>query len=159
MDFDTLLGGDEWIRAGGYTLLAIGITLFIIELFVPAFGFFGFAGLAAAVIGIAQLYQSGKIQNIFVDVEVLIIIAIVGGILSLTGGIYSLKLFAQKVTTGKEAMIGKSASITEWSGTEGRVNFKGESWQAYSDEVMELQKEQIVKITDVQDLKLKIERI
>jgi membrane-bound serine protease (ClpP class) len=159
MEMDAVLASEEWIKWGGYTLITLGVTLLIIEFFVPSFGLFGFAGVASAVIGVVQLHQTGKIDYLPISTETLTVIAFIGAGLSVAGGLYSFKLLSKKVTTGTEAMIGKSASVLEWEETEGRVHIMGEDWQAFSDEPMEIQKEQIVKIIDVQNLKLKIERI
>jgi len=159
MEIEALLASEEWIKAGGYTLVTIGIILLIVEFFVPSFGLFGFAGVAAAVIGVVQLHQTGKIEYLPVSTESLTIIAFIGAGLSVAGGLYTFRLMGKRSTTGTESMIDKTASVLEWDDTQGRVRIMGEDWIAYSDTPLELQKEEIVKIITVEKLKLKIERI
>lgn len=159
MEIDTLLASNEWIKVGGYTLATIGISLLIIEIFVPSFGLFGFAGVAALIIGIVQLHQIGAITQLPINGETLIILAFLGVALSIAGGVYSFRLMTKKVTTGTEAMIRESASVIEWKGKSGRIHIKGESWKAFSDTSLKLQKEDTVKIISVHNLKIKIERI
>lgn len=156
METDAILASSEWVSAGGLILLLIGISLLVVEFFVPSFGLFGFAGVTSILIGVVQLHQTGHIENMPISVNALIIMAIIGILLSAAGGWYSWKLYQQKVTTGIEGMIGDTATVLKWKNQSGRVHVQGEDWQAYSDEKLTLQADDKVIVAKVDGLKIKI---
>lgn len=156
METEALLASSDWIIAGGLFLLLFGIALLIAEFFIPSFGLFGFAGVAAILIGIIQLHQTGYIENLPVDVSVLIILTTIGVALSILGGWYSWHLYKKKNTTGIESIIGEKAKVLNWKGTKGRIHIQGEDWQAYSDEELPLKKDNDVYVAKVEGLKIKV---
>ncbi|MEM8833569.1 MAG: NfeD family protein [Pseudomonadota bacterium] len=156
MEFESVLSSSDWISAGGIALVLLGIALLIVEVFLPAFGLFGFAGVSIILIGVVQLHQTGYIEEMPVSVEVIIMLAILSIALAIAGGIYTYRLYRKKMTTGIEGMIGESAKILNWSGKEGRIFVQGENWQAYSDEAHKLDKDDEVYVAKVSDMKVKI---
>ena len=156
METEALLASSDWVSAGGLFLILIGISFLIAEFFIPSFGLFGFAGIAAVLIGIIQLHQTGYIEELPVSINVIITGIIIGVGLSAFGGWYSWKLYKQKNTTGAESMIGETAKILSWKGKEGRVHVQGEDWQAYSDDKLTLKKDDEVIVSKVDELKIKI---
>lgn len=156
METEAILASSDWISAGGLLLLIIGVSFLILEFFVPSFGLFGFAGAASIIIGIVQLHQTGYIEEIPVNVNALITIAIVGIMLSGVGGWYTYKLYKKRVTTGIEAMIGETARVVEWKEKSGRILIEGETWQAYADTESTLKKDDKVLISKIEGLKIKI---
>jgi membrane-bound serine protease (ClpP class) len=156
METEILFASSDWVSAGGLFLVLIGVVFLIAEFFIPSFGLFGFAGIAAILIGIIQLHQTGYIENLPVSINFIIISITLGIALSLLGGWYSWKLYKKKNTTGIEAMVGANAHILEWKDKQGRVHIGGEDWQAYSDEPLNLQKDDDVIISKINGLKIKI---
>ena len=156
METEALLASSDWVSAGGLFLILIGISFLIIEFFIPSFGLFGFAGVAAVLIGIIQLHQTGYIESLPVSINSIIAGITIGIALSFLGGWYSWKLFKKKNTTGAESMIGKTARILKWNKIEGRIHIQGEDWQAYSDEPLILKKDDEVIVAKIEDLKIKI---
>ncbi len=140
MENEAIFASTDWINAGGIALILLGIGMVITEIFLPAFGLFGFAGAAAILIGIVQLHQTGYIEEMPVSAGWLIGAAIVGFMLSILGGIYSWYLYKKRQTTGVEAMIGEPAKILDWDETSGQVFVQGENWQAISDVKINLNK-------------------
>lgn len=156
MEAEAILQSDEWINAGGLLLLLIGISFLIAEFFIPSFGAFGFAGVAAIIIGMVQLHQTGYVEELPISVRGLVGLSILGIMLSTLGGWYSYRLHKKKVTTGIESMIGASARVTKWNGKTGKIRIQGEDWQAYSDKKLELSEKDTVVISKVTGLKIKI---
>lgn len=153
---EDILTNSDWVSAGGLFLILIGITFLIAEFFIPSFGLFGFAGVAGVLIGIIQLHQTGYIENLPVDVNIIIGFITLGIMLSALGGWYSWHLYKKKNTTGTESMIGETARILTWKNTEGRIHIQGEDWQAYSDEKLTLKKDDTVHVAKIDGLKIKI---
>ncbi len=156
MEEEIILAGDQWINAGGFILIAIGIAILFFELFLPSFGLFGFAGATAILIGIIQLHLTGYIEEMPISLTALIIMAVIGFILAGTGGYFSFKLYQKQNVTGVEAMIGAEATVIYWKDKEGKIRIMGEEWQAYSDDKHLLIKGDIVLVSKVDGLKIKI---
>ncbi len=156
MENEVILNSADWINAGGLLLILIGISFFIVEFFLPSFGLFGFAGIAATIIGIIQLHQTGYIDDLPISINALIGLSMIGIALSALGGWYSYKLYKRKVTTGVEAMVGEHALVQVWQKKAGKVRIQGEDWQAYADEPLDLKKDDTVMIAKIDGLKIKI---
>lgn len=156
MDESSFFAGVEWIQAGGIALIIVGISLLILEIFLPSLGVFGFAGAASVLIGTVQLHQSGFIKSMPISENTLIILAIIGALLSFIGGIYGYIVNNKKGTTGAESMIGETATVLEWRDKTGRVHIQGEDWQAYADTPLPLHKNDSVIVEKINGLKLKI---
>ncbi len=153
---EDLLISQDWINAGGLYLILIGVALLIAEFFIPSFGLFGFAGVAAALIGIIQLHQTGYIEKLPLNIYVMITFSTIGVFLSILGGWYSWKIYKIKNTTGAESVIGEEATVISWKNDEGRVHIQGEDWKAFSETPLSLKKNDIVTVSDIKNLKLKI---
>jgi membrane-bound serine protease (ClpP class) len=156
MEEEAILASQSWINAGGMILLTVGISLLILEFFLPSFGLFGFAGAGAILIGVVQLHQTGYIEEMPISINALIILALLGFALAALGGYYSFRLYQKKNTTGIEAMIGKEARVLSWKNTQGKVHFEGEDWQAYSDDSYSLKRDDKVLISKIDGLRIKI---
>jgi len=65
-------------------------------------------------------------------------------------------LYKKKNTTGVEAMIGQEVRVILWKGKKGRIHVQGEDWQAYSDDEYNLKRNDLVLISKVDGLKVKI---
>jgi len=62
----------------------------------------------------------------------------------------------RKVITGEEEMIGmEGAAIEDFVDNKGRVWLHGESW--YADSTVPVRKDDLVTVTDIQGLRLKVE--
>lgn len=156
METEAVFASSEWLYAGGLLLVTIGISFLILEIFLPSFGLFGFAGVTSILIGVVQLHQTGYIESMPVSVEVLVGLAFLGVFLSIVGGYLTYRMYQKKQTTGVESMVGAQAHVVEWSDKKGRVQIQGETWQAYSENALALNAEDDVYIAKVDGLKLKI---
>jgi membrane-bound serine protease (ClpP class) len=156
MENEVANAGLTWVNAGGVALLAIGFGLLFAEIFVPSFGLFGLAGIAAVLIGLANLQYTGYLSDFPLSPEALIGIAIIFIILSTIGGWYFYKLYKKRNTTGLEGMVGATARVLSWDGTKGRVFVQGENWTAYADETLKLEKDDEVVVAKAEELKIKI---
>lgn len=156
METEAILTSADWVNAGGLYLILIGVALLVAEFFIPSFGLLGFAGVTAGLIGVIQLYQTGYIKDLPVSMSVMITMICIGVALSILGGWYSWHLYRKKNTTGTESMVGETARVIKWKDQEGRIHIQGEDWQAYSDQKLDLKKDDVVVVAKVKNLKIKI---
>lgn len=119
------------VRAAGLALLALGVILFVLEVYVSSFGLLGFAGVVALVFGSAMLYEPGP-DGMRLGWDVIVpAIAVTGGFMTLC---VVLAVRAQKrpKATGLEAMIGEHGRVSRTliPGVGGKVVVHGEVWVA-----------------------------
>lgn len=130
------------INYGGLALLLLGVIFFVVELFMPTFGVWGIAGVICLVLGSIYLIDTELIWGEAIGVNVTFIgavAALVGGILMGVGYLV-LRTSRKQVTTGKEGLIHKHATIkTPFAGKDsdlfllGKVFVMGEYWNAKAD--------------------------
>jgi len=141
-----LIGTGFDINIGAIFLILVGIGLLILEIKTPGFGIFGLAGLISLIIGSIFLVPMGG-ENIYTPefqrLLTLTVIAptIVFG-LFLVFAIYKVtEIRKKKPVIG--AIIGDTAQTIDplGPGKSGFVRYRGEYWQARSDEEIEAKKE------------------
>lgn len=128
------------INYGGVALLVLAAIFFIAEFMLPSFGLWGGAGLICLVLGAIYAIDTDQVwssSGFGVD-KVMIgsVAAIVGAVLILIS-ILSLRTLKLKVSTGKEGLIGKTATVksefklsNDKTKFVGKVLLMGELWRA-----------------------------
>ncbi len=113
------------------TLLAFG--LFIGEALTPGFGLFFGGGIVSLIMGSLLLFQGAPLL-FHVDwwLIAVVIILIVGGMGFIVQR--AIKIHRKQATTGREELIGKTATVREPLNPQGMVFFKGERWTAISED-------------------------
>lgn len=145
-----------WVDVAGVMLVLLGIGMIITEIFLPALGLFGIAGVAAVVTGSVVLHNSGFMER--TDIGFGWIIGLVSTLvaLSLAAGWVTWRAYQEKAQAGPESILGTEVEIIEWHGTMGRVRAQGDIWQAVSERPLTLQPGARVLVARVEDLHLKI---
>lgn len=128
-------------------LFITALTLVLLEFFIPAFGMLSFGGFAAFSIGAMMLILSDADHFYGLDTEVVIAIGLLIFITFAVFFYYVARQMRVKTTTGTEAMIGETVTVTRWDGSEGSILFEGEDWRAQSD--APLKKDDRVKIISI----------
>lgn len=128
------------INYTGAALLVLGLAFFMVEMFVPAFGAWGGAGIVCLVLGSVYFLKDDMIYGTGISVNYTLIVtfAVTAGLI-LLGAVY-LAVGAQRrrVTTGKKGLIGQTGSVkvkfdADASGQYcGKVFVNGELWQAFT---------------------------
>ncbi len=126
-----LTAGSLSTNWAGLLLVAIGFVLLILDVRLPSHGVLTVGALLALVLGSVLFFNnSGNVGapslNPFVLVVMLALVAAIAGAVVL-GVIRSRRL---PVTTGKEALIGRVATVVEPLEPAGRVKLLGEDWAA-----------------------------
>ena len=116
------------MNIAGILLVALAIGLFIIEAFTSGYALFAAAGLLALILGLILLFDFAVPAWITVTLFVLILA------LSLIATALIWRRVAeaqkQKVATGHEELIGKTARVRAPLKPEGKVFIAGEIWTA-----------------------------
>ncbi len=121
------------VNYAGVLLVLLAFGLFIAEALTPGFGLLFGGGIVSLIMGSLLLFQ-GAPALFRVDwwLIVLVIVLIAGGM----GFIIqrTIKIHRKQATTGREELIGKTATVREALDPQGTVFFKGELWSAISEE-------------------------
>jgi membrane-bound serine protease (ClpP class) len=120
------------VNYAGILLIVLAFGLFVGEVLTPGFGLFFGGGMVSLIIGSLILFQGGP--SLFkVDWW---LIATVSIVLALGLGFViqrAVKIHSKQATTGREELIGKTATVREDLTPQGTVFFKGELWTAISE--------------------------
>ena len=123
------------IDYAGAALVLLGIALMVAEAFVGSFGVLGLGGIAAFAIGSIIMFKPGS-PNFELSLSVVIASsAVTAGLMILVLAML-LRSRRKAVVTGKEALIGASGKVVEWSNGAGRVRILGELWRARASEAL-----------------------
>ncbi|MDH3665080.1 MAG: nodulation protein NfeD, partial [Alphaproteobacteria bacterium] len=139
------------VNYAGLSLLILGVSLMVMEAFVPSFGALGLGGAAAFVLGSIML----------LDIEApgfQVSPVLVGSVAMVSSGLFLfimmmlMRARQRLVVTGPEELLHSRAKVIEWRGSQGRVRVHGELWKARAED--RLKTGAIVDVTDIEGLTL-----
>lgn len=135
----------------GFALIILGAVLMVSEAFAPSFGALGLGGIIAFVIGSIMLFDANApgygLPAVYIGSGAFV------ASLGLAGLVYLLAKMRQRpVVSGREGMIGLSATALEDFDEHGHVLAEGEHWRARA--AIPVRKGETVTIEDVQSLTL-----
>jgi len=138
-------------------LILAGIAMLVAEIFVPSFGLLTLGSLSCMIGGMYLLFSKTgnlgiKVSPVLITATASIIIAVV-----LTIGRLIMKDFKRRPVTGHEGLIGNTGKIMEWNKDKGKIYVHGEIWSAESDK--EFNKDDKVKVTGINGIKLRVDKI
>ncbi len=114
----------------GAALIALGIALLLVEVFIPGFGLFGAAGAIALALGSLMLFREAPGFKL----SPYVVLASIG--LSVGFFIIALRAAVQAarrgITTGQAALLNAHAVVKSWEDDQGYVHAQGEDWHAVS---------------------------
>jgi len=120
------------VNYAGLALMALGLALIAVELFVPSFGILGIGGVIAVMFGSVILFDSGVPG---LEMNTGLIAGMGFGSALIFGAIIWLAARSMRKPRmgGREALTGQQAeAISDFSNGEGRVHLQGEDWRARS---------------------------
>lgn len=134
----------------GHIFLALGVSLLLVEFFVPSFGLIGISGIAIFLYGAHQVLDAQALMIAWGLAGVALLGMIAAGVI-----LYRAK--NKGPISGSEGMLGQPAIVIEW-GENGRglVQLQGELWQATSSHVSHHTKGETVIISGFDDMVLKV---
>jgi membrane-bound serine protease (ClpP class) len=141
------------VNYAGLALIVLGILLMIGEAFAPSFGALGIGGVIAFVVGSIILMDT-DVPGFGIPAALIGSIAFVGG--SAVMGIvwFAVRARRQPVVSGREDMIGATATALDDFEGPGHVRVHGERWNALSD--APVRRGQRLRVTGMNGLVLKV---
>ena len=140
----------------GLILLVLALFLIVAEAFVPSFGLLGLAGIITFLVGSHYAVEAGGILGIELSWGFFLgVLAVVTIPMAISAFLFG-RHYKSKLVAGTEGLIGDDAKVVEWSGKNGRVTIQGELWSAISDSDLSLKPDDVVTVTSVNDMNLKI---
>jgi len=118
------------VNYAGLALMALGLALIAVELFVPSFGILGVGGIVAVTFGSVILFDSG-VPGLEMNTGLIAGMGF-GSALIFAAIIWLAARSIRKPRLGsQEAMVGLEAeAISDFSDGHGRVHLHGEDWRA-----------------------------
>jgi membrane-bound serine protease (ClpP class) len=143
------------LNIAGIALILLAVGLFVLEIFVPSHGILGVGGVVAFFLGALMLFDRAdpafRLSLAYIIPGTLLTAAFVLWVVG--AGLRAQRL---PVTTGKEAMLGQTATVVaRIDPAGGKVFFDGEYWNAVSDTAVE--PGQAVQIVGIDGLTLKVQ--
>jgi membrane-bound serine protease (ClpP class) len=113
----------------GLAMILLGIALMVGEAFAPSFGILGIGGLVALVFGATILFDT-DVPEFRVNWSVIAAIGVFSAALVILVARVGIRSFKYRVVTGSEELIGATATVIDWAGSEGHVLVHSERWNA-----------------------------
>jgi len=117
---------------GGILLILLAFGLFIAEVLTTTFGLFTAGGITALVLGSLILFPGGgamfQVDPWLIATVAIVITAVFAFVINRV-----VRAHRRQAKTGKEELIGKTATVKEALNPEGTVFLKGERWRAISE--------------------------
>ncbi len=137
------------VNYAGLALMALGLALIAVELFVPSFGILGIGGVVAVVFGSVILFDAdvpGFRMNTGLIAGMGLASALVFGMIVYMAA----RAFRKPPVSGRDSLIGHQAEVIDtFENGQGRVHLQGEDWSARAE--VPVKQGQIVRITGMQD--------
>lgn len=131
------------VNIAGILLIVLAFGLFVGEVLTTTFGLFTMGGLVSLVIGSLILFQGAapvfRIDPWLIAGVVIVITAVAAFIVQ-----RAISAHRRQAKTGREELIGKTATVRVTLKPDGTVFYKGERWAARSEEGEIKQGEQVV---------------
>ncbi len=140
----------------GIALLAVGIALFIAEVYVTGFGLFVLGGLVSFALGALLLFDTPE-SDVRVGFDVVIASTLAFGLFFAYVIFYLIK--AQRLTPqlGFEGLMGEAGDAVSDIHESGKVYVNGEYWDAVSDEPI-AKGERVRVVESLEGFRLKVKK-
>jgi len=141
----------------GLLLITLAVILLIAEAFTPTFGLLTLGGIISFIFGSLMLVKS---PYPFLKISLHVIIPVIASITAISIFLVAnaIKVHRRKVSTGKEGLIGKTATAMTRINKKGKVFLHGEIWDAYNTEKKLIKKGDEVRVVKVEGLRLFVKR-
>jgi membrane-bound serine protease (ClpP class) len=120
------------VNYAGILFIVLAFGLFIGEVLTTTFGLFTAGGLVSLIIGSLILFQGAPpLFRVNPWLIAIVSILIAGGVAFVLHR--AIRIHRKQATTGREELIGKTATVREVLNPQGTVFYKGEHWTAISE--------------------------
>ena len=119
------------VNYAGLALIIVGVALMVAEAYAPSFGALGLGGITAFVFGAIIMFDSG-IPGFGISFAFVIGLGLIFSVLLIWLLGFLLKLRRRGAVTGRELIVGGTATAMEDFSESGMVWLEGEAWRARS---------------------------
>jgi membrane-bound serine protease (ClpP class) len=144
------------VNYAGFLFILLAIIFFILEIKVVSYGMLSLAGVLCLVLGSLMLFRvPGEANRLALSVLLPTVIAVSAFFVSVATLAFRAQM--RRSHTGADALLGAIGDVKEDLSPLGKVFVEGELWNAEADEPIPAGSK--VRVLDVENLKLKVERI
>jgi len=144
------------VNYAGFLFILLAIIFFILEIKVVSYGMLSLAGVLCLVLGSLMLFRvPGEANRLALSVLLPTVIAVSAFFVSVATLAFRAQM--RRSRTGADALLGAIGDVKEDLSPLGKVFVEGELWNAEADEPIPAGSK--VRVLDVENLKLKVERI
>lgn len=144
------------INVAGILLILFATLLFILEVKVASYGILTIGGVISMLLGSLMLFKSTPSLSIHLPIAVILAVTLTTSAFFIFAITMALRTHRQKVTTGKEGIVGEIGIAVTTIDPEGEVRIHGEYWKAISKK--KIKKNEKIKVIAVENLKLMVEK-
>ena len=143
------------VNYAGLALIVLGIAFMIAEAFLPSFGALGIGGLVAFVIGSIILMEDVEVPAFEIPYTLIGGLAVASGAFLFFVVGMAVRNRRRPVVSGREYLIGASATALEDFEREGWARVQGETWRVRSS--VPVRHGQVLRVTAINGLILTVE--
>lgn len=133
-------------------LVAAGVVLLVLEMFIPSFGLLTLSSIVSLVFGLFLMFDKegniGVNVSIWLILSVVLFVVVIGGIV----GRLILKDFRKKPAAGIDKLVGMTGRVISFEGSSGKMFVNGEIWNISSND--SLKKDDDVVVLEYDGIKL-----
>ncbi len=130
------------VNYAGILLMVLAFGLFIAEAFTPTFGLLTAGGITSLVIGSLILFKGGPLFKVNIALIVVIAVCFAAFLAFVVNRVVA--AHRRQAATGREELLGKSATVRTSLNPEGTVLYEGEIWTAILDQGRSEPKEEVI---------------
>ena len=130
------------VNYAGILLMVLAFGLFIAEAFTPTFGLLTAGGITSLVIGSLILFKGGPLFQVNIGLIIVVAVCFAGFLAFVINRV--VVAHRRQATTGREELLGKTATVRTALNPEGTVLHEGEIWTAILDQGQAEPREEVI---------------
>ena len=130
------------VNYAGILLMMLAFGLFVAEAFTPTFGLFTAGGITSLVIGSLILFKGGPLFQVNIGLIIVVAVCFAGFLAFVVNRVVA--AHRRQATTGREELLGKTATVRTALDPEGTVLHEGEIWTAVLDQGRAEPREEVI---------------
>ncbi len=144
------------VNYAGFLLIALAIIFFILEIKVTSYGMLSIAGVISLVLGSLMIFP-GDGDYLRISYQIIIPTLVVVSLFFVSVASLAFKAQIKKPRTGAVGLVGEVGEVMEVKGKLVKVFVHGEIWNGECSQSVEVGDK--VRVVDVQNLRLKVEKV
>ena len=130
------------VNYAGILLMMLAFGLFVAEAFTPTFGLLTAGGITSLVIGSLILFKGGPLFQVNIGLIIVVAVCFAGFLAFVVNRVVA--AHRRQAATGREELLGKTATVRTALNPEGTVLHEGEIWTAVLDKGQAEPREEVI---------------